>query len=364
MEEVPTLEETLPSYQDYYNMFEENVDAYRDQCNAQLSGLETLNGKMGEQPDKILDAACYVHREYEKGRFFTREACYFLYFWIGQTLSKTFQDDNFKNNLSEICTKMMEINIFKTHGCKDICDKVDKDLFLKRKTLFDFWYDYGAIRTLLEHNAPLDVDKCGNYLQNVEAANSPGAVNCAGGTGPSDKYCQNFWRGNGNSISLNLKKLQSKLKSVQERMDQEKEAASARAHEAETKLRKAKDEAISQAVRSATTTSSLSSIFGTLATIGAPFLLYKYKPWFSLFRNHSSGNGGGRRSNRRKKRSTGRIFDASTEDTLTEYTTDNFTIGVSRENSTLRSRAEHTRQSRGRTNNTSSHRNNVGYGRM
>ncbi|ANQ07019.1 KIR protein [Plasmodium coatneyi] len=351
-EQEQTLEKTLPSHQNFYEKFDDNTLKYDDVCTGKMTELNNLKSSMESHAEDVMNAACYVHTEYEKGRFFTREACYFLYFWIGQQLFSSSGGTDLQDTLHQICTKMMDTKVFGTHGCKDICDKVEKTTFGHMKSVFDFLYDHTTTRALLTNGGSKVIEECKSYKEKVKAAETAVGTHCEN-DGKKHNYCQNFWTWNSNSVSFNLSKLETSLTSAHERIEKEEQAA---------KL--AKHEAVSQAVRGATTTSSISSIFGTLAATAFPFLLYKYKPWFSWFGNYSSGNG---RS--RKRRAIGRNFSSSTEDTLTEYSTETSTIGRT-ENSTVRSsvttcpRQSTQGQSTRRRNNNAGGRGMVGYQNM
>ncbi|ANQ06862.1 KIR protein [Plasmodium coatneyi] len=361
--ETELFRDILPSKTGFYDKFDVGIKKCGDGCTDNVSG--TLNSITNEgRRDKIKNAWYYVNYMYkDRDNAKTTAPCYFLYFWIGNKLSELPAEANFKGILFTICSLIKDI--YGNPECKDICANIDEVTFKNRKILFDFWYDHPTVLTLLEHSGPKGITKCQSYLQDVSIAYEAVKVSCT--NGGSYDYCKKFWNNHKSGIEEKLSKLKSELKSLQDSI----------AHEAQTAQSKLED-----AVRSATTTSSITSIFGTLATIGTPFLLYKvriqnlilktpfpinlssvqYKPWSSLFGKHS-GNG---RKNTRKKRTIGRNFGSSIEDTLTEYSTDYSTI-----DGTVSS-AAHARPSttgasaKGRAggNNERGHRNNIGYQNM
>ncbi|ANQ07178.1 KIR protein [Plasmodium coatneyi] len=177
----------------------------------------------------------FTHTEYEKKRLFQGELCYFLYFWIGGLLSKESASANFKNNLSEICSKMMGNKVFGTHGCKDICDKVDQTLFNDRKTVFDFLYDHTTIRALLKNGGSNVVNKCERYIKDVKAAKAKVESHCDN-DGNSHEYCTKFRFVNGTTIQRALLHLEDALTTAKQRIAEEESAALSKA---EANLRQA-----------------------------------------------------------------------------------------------------------------------------
>ncbi|ANQ08808.1 KIR protein [Plasmodium coatneyi] len=357
MSETNPFLELLSSHQNFYEKFEETYVNHKNDCKTgELNGLNDLKNKMEGHADDIMNAACYVHTEYEKKRLFQKELCYFLYFWIGQQLSKDPPSGDFKNNLNDICSELMT-KIFNKNGCKNICDKVDQTTFDHMKSVFDFLYDHTTILALLKNGGSKVIEECDTYYQKVKAAKEAMGKHCPIGGSSNPNYCEHFWKVNGTTVQIELRNFESQLKNAQHRIESEAKTALSKTEEA---------------VRSATTTSSISSIFGTLAGTAFPFLLYKYRPWSSWFGNHTSGNGRRGRRNTRKRRSTEQNFGSSTEDSLTEYSTEASTIGdLKEEHSTkLRSPAytrQPKREGKARTsgrNGSPSGRPNIGYQNM
>ncbi|ANQ06686.1 KIR protein [Plasmodium coatneyi] len=346
----------VPSEFDFYDKFEESDQNSIDTCGQYMEQTKGTFEKYSIDHGKIMKAVNYVCSMY-KGRKdpSKSEPYHFLYYWIGQKLSKINRSDFLFNvTTNTICDSIC--TTYGTYGCIDICDTVNRDLFQDMKIIFDYWYDHNSMRTLLENSESVDVDKCQNYIRSVNYATSTVETHCMT-QGTSNEYCTKFFNVNKDDIHKKLIELQLTLTAAKQRITSEAELASfkAKAH-------------LSEAVRKATTTTALSSIFGTLATTVFPFFLYKYKPWSSWFGNHSSGNG---RSGR-NKRSTRNEFDVFTEDSSTyDSATESIVGDLAAESSTVRSSSAYTtpstRQSTKegeRRNNNAGSRGMVGYQNM
>ncbi|ANQ10913.1 KIR-like protein [Plasmodium coatneyi] len=330
----------------FYNKFEKGAEEYGGNYGQEIKAVIEAGNKFKNYTKQILRALGYVCKVYGESKKPSNNVPYhFLYYWLGEKLSEVKENDSlFGADISNISGK---VNNYCAEGNGVVCgipdDRPDRKTFNDMKIIFDFWYDYGAIRTLLENSTPKVVGKCKSYMDAVNNATSGVGTYCHEPTGKN--YCQNFWTGQSKEdIEQKLRELYTALELAQQKIAQEAQAASARTDEA---------------VRSATTTSSISSILGTLAvTTALPFFLYKYKLLPSWFGNNSNGRS-------RKKRSTARNPDTFTEDSLTYDSTDTSTIGSTdlAENSTVRSgvyTTPSTRQSTERTNNAPG-RQNIGY---
>ncbi|ANQ09050.1 KIR protein, partial [Plasmodium coatneyi] len=361
---TPLDEGKLPSKEEFYDKFEK---ADENECTF-LSGQTVSLGTQLESTlrsnypdtigskDQILHAYCYARND-KTGGSSEIQRCTFFYYWLGDLFFKNQSNEKLKEFVEKIFSALQETSY--EGNCKVNYEGVDKLLFDLMKKLYDFHYDSGTIEGQVQSCKTICHQTYTQYLKKVDAAyNALGAL-C---TLYPDKYCKGFWNENNTLIQMKLSTLQSTLTSKPKATEEEHESCSSVNAELlnsqTSKLLQEKD----KAVRNATITSSITSIFGTLGMTVAPFLLYKYKPWSSWFGNHTSG--GGRRA--RNKRFTRNEFDVLTEDTSTyDSATEGSTIGdLSGGNSTVRSSTYNTRQSRGRINNGPSHRNNVGYSRM
>ncbi|ANQ06568.1 KIR-like protein [Plasmodium coatneyi] len=371
----PQKKDTFPSYKDFYGIFEsvrENKEDCKNGCRENTEIPQRLNGKIKESSDKIKGAICTACKMYKgegTGDPSKREAYHFLYYWLGDKLPKSGNDDtNFQTDIKAICEA---INKFCGTGgsgqCGIPCDNISGIDFRSRKTIFDFSYNFTTIEENIKECKFSDNSDWSSYRANVYSACTVMSIYCTTERGKtkSAAYC---------------KELETKY-AVPCKTAELVELHCQKVHELETERRNATETAqytlsqLNDALSKANKAFSLSSAFGTLALMELPalaFFLYKYKPWSSLFGNHSGSSRG--------KRSTGREFDASTESasTITDSTDDSSTIGPTENSTTLRSVA-HTRQptrsstSRGRekergaragTNRTSPSRQNISYGRM
>ncbi|ANQ10407.1 KIR protein [Plasmodium coatneyi] len=322
----------LPSQFEFYDKFDLGAKKYADVCMSSVDG--TLGSISDTDLKSIIQGAWYYMCVMYNGRSSVQNTvpCSFLYFWIGSKLFENPAETNFKHILFNICKSIN--NIYGNEECKEICDLIDGNVLKQRKIIFDFWYDYDSIQTLLEHSGPGGYEKYQSFLQGVRTAYSAVEGSCTN-KGPYD-YCKKFWPKNSKHIHDKLSQLETEISTAQGRIVSEAQLANSK---------------LNEAVRNAKTTSSITSIFGTLAATAFPFFLYKYKPWSSWFGNHTFGNGGGRRSTRRK-RSTTRNLDTFTENSSTYDSTTESTIADStaEDSTTLRS-AAYSAQPRGRTNN-------------
>ncbi|ANQ08205.1 KIR protein [Plasmodium coatneyi] len=350
----------LPSWIDFYNEFQKgSTKKCDDTCTGNCADkivaniktvLDTISKLDGSNVknyiNTIKEGVCYVDNMYKENEYLlNNKRCWFLYFWIGEKLYRDPKPDRIRSNLNSICMLIKEK--YKNHGCKLICtENIEKGPFTHRKTLFEFLYDHTALRTLLWNGTPLDAEKCRNYFDKVKAAKEAMTTYCTTNNN-SDDYCKNFWNLRKEDLQKELSDLEDALQKAQEIIKRE------------AKLAASKTEAhLSEAVRAAKTTSSLSSIFGTLGMTVTPFLLYKYKPWSSWFGNNFSGNGG--RSNTRRKRTIGHEMDTLTEASIVDFTTSSETSSTI-DNSTVRP-ASYIGQPKGRKNNGG--RGMVGYQNM
>ncbi|ANQ10484.1 KIR protein [Plasmodium coatneyi] len=256
------LEELLPSWTQFYDKFENSEEdcSSGSNCDNNNTALNYLKPKIG-QSDKIQKAICIACKMYKASMGpFKEVVWHFFYYWAGDKLSKSsVQKELFGADISSMCGHIN--NSCGNQQCGIPDEHINQNIFTSRKTLFDFWYDCETAQALLDHSASLDFDKCESYVKDVEAAHKVMQAYCQTNSS-NDKYCENFWNSRGNHIKGKLNKLESALTAARERIAQEAKLASLQTD---------------KAIRAATTTSSLSSIIGTLGMTVAPFLLYKVK---------------------------------------------------------------------------------------
>ncbi|ANQ09186.1 KIR-like protein, partial [Plasmodium coatneyi] len=354
---APSNPQSFPSYKKFYNEFDNKRDNCDSECKQNIGSVLQQYTTKGVKKDETEKRVCCASNNGGRKEL-DWETSQFLYYHVGNTLPESLEDADFRGLLKMLCSKINDT--YRQHGPKIPCDSIPKELFNNRKKIHDYYYDYSAIEGDIQNNGIPNCkeDKWTTYLNSINAACRAAGQGCeAGKQYDSDKYCSDFnskYRAYCEKIQLSKEKctLESQLTSVQEekaRAEQAEKSALSEKQSISTKL--------NNAIHQANKASSLSSAFGTLALMELPaalFLLYKYKPWSFWFGNQTSGNGRRSRSNRRKRRSTGENFDVSAEETFTEYSTDNSTIGDSTtadDSTTLRSRPAHTRQSIGPSTN-------------
>ncbi|ANQ05868.1 KIR protein [Plasmodium coatneyi] len=343
------LSKQLNSWTYFYAPFEGNGDDCKNGIAQNIENLKATNKDIENYLDNIKKAACYVDKMYNwENNLFGSVRCHFLYYWIGEKLSKSLTGHKFSGLLNIICSIVQQEYVSK--GCRLICPgNIDQIIFNEMKAVYDFLYNYDTIYTRTRQRRTECNQQYTDYVQGISESHKKVEHHCT--DKPNDDYCRNIWTKQKTAIQEKLSELQCKPPAAEEKVtecpsaDQELQISSS-THPNNPP---------------STTTTALSSIFGTLATIGAPFLLYKYKllaPWFG---NNSNGKS-------RMKRSTARNPDTFTENSSTHDSTDTSTIGPTdiAENSTVRSGVYTTpsiRQSTRRTNNAPG-RQNIGYQNM
>ncbi|ANQ08524.1 KIR-like protein [Plasmodium coatneyi] len=359
----------LPAHVYFYGPFK--TDAQECKADTEQSSIQiTLNsccghGKVGELDHKIKNALCFVSglKPYKNYKLHIWR-WHFLYYWIGEQIWTALDGKDTDGKVAGCLKQICELINDKCGSggdegeCKILCsENLDGETFTSRKNFFDFTQNYNDIKDYLQQGKPECATYWSTYKKNIEAACTAVRDYCKkDGEHSADPYCVKF-RDTYEIYCTGamLPGLKCMLKTELDEI----RCHDCPCHSEQSQITELLNEH-NDAVRQANTTTALSSIIGTLGFTVAPFLLYKYKPWSSWFGNRSSGNGVGR-SNRRKRRSTGHHFDASTEDTLTEISTDNSTIADATIDGTVSS-AAHARPStrNGRTNNTRG-RGMVGY---
>ncbi|ANQ10257.1 KIR-like protein [Plasmodium coatneyi] len=363
---------TFPSYKDYYDNFEKGEKSTaikcddQSDCGKEIKKYQLTQRNLTAHLHQTMVALDYIYKTYGSGQKKSLEctAREFFYYWLGDRISKgTGRSANFRTHIGLLCDS---INSPSGIGlCKIPRDNPDETTFQHRKIIFDYYNDYNYVKQELQKDDPNCKGKWSSYLDGICAACKAVKDDCAQRereTQSEKAYCEEFEKKYGAYCdAATLPEMQSKLEYLQKNIASEQDATQSTRSQ------------LNDALSKANTSSSLSSAFGTIALMELPlviFYLYKYKPWSSWFGNHSSGNSTGRRSNRRKRRSAGQNFDVSAEETFTEYSTDNSTIGdLTAENSTTLRSSAYTRPPRRNrragagTNDEAGHRN-VGYGRI
>ncbi|ANQ06260.1 KIR protein [Plasmodium coatneyi] len=249
------------AHKEFYDKFDVGAEKCKDNCTEKVdTALVSINDTDGLR-NKIEAAWYYVSYMYKGKDNSSNDApCHFLYYWIGHELFESPASGNSNVSLQAICSAINDT--YQNHKCEIACAPIDKEEFDERKIINDFSYDFSNIKEYLQHYNNNHNTDFNTYIDKVQAATKFMDAKCGGTEGG---YCKQFWPNHKDDIQKKLQDLKTELTTAQERIAEATKAA-------QTAASLAKDEA----VRSATTTSSLSSIFGTLVTTTlVPFLLYK-----------------------------------------------------------------------------------------
>ncbi|ANQ10689.1 KIR protein [Plasmodium coatneyi] len=258
---VTLFVKSLPSYKGFYSEFDCTTETDRSECVEGIKDALNTDTSGGSYFDKVNRAVCYVSAMYKHQKnTYPSKRCGFLYYWIGDMLSKNHALTKFGFTLHAICNAIN--NTYKQHGCEINCAPIGEDEFKERKIIYDFAHDFSNIKEYLQYYSNNHNTDFNTYIKEVQAATKFMDAKCGGTEGG---YCNQFWPNHKTDILQKLSDLKSEIKSREQRTA---EAAQGAASTAEANLR--------QAVRGATTTTALSSIFGTFTlTTVVPFLLYK-----------------------------------------------------------------------------------------
>ncbi|ANQ08671.1 KIR protein [Plasmodium coatneyi] len=343
-----SITDTLAIYNEFYTNFKNAVGGQGDRS-TDVTKLHTALSSNFSQCKKIIADAAKNANAYEDACMQNNSAqsnsipCRSFYYWFGH---KYWSHLN-RKTLSEVLKVIYETLGTSSFSSGNKCEFKYKDLedhtiFRNMKIIFDYYHGYKNVPNLLSTSGITCLKEWSNYWTTLSSACKAMEEKCTGDNDHKGKpYCTDFEKTY--AIHCDMAELQQKMDVLI------------------TKIQREAQKTLSKA----STTSSLSSILGTLATIGTPFLLYKYKPWSSLFGNHSSENGGGRR---KKGSSRRQQFDELTETSTMDLTDSSETSSTFDPNTVPSSTAYNTRQpSKGRTNNNSTpghhhQRTNVGYG--
>ncbi|ANQ10876.1 KIR protein [Plasmodium coatneyi] len=274
-----SIQQQLSLINDFYTNFENAGGGSGGVVNNDGTQLKTaLNTKFSnckeiiKDVNKIADAYVHACMQNDPIKYKNNESCEFFYFWLGDKYGKDLKT----HKLSELLDKISETlgNSSWSSGKKcdfkynDLKDKeIDQTIFDHMKIIFDYFSDYEGVQNELSRSGATCAEKWSTYWTKLSTACKAMEKVCStegGGDHTNKRYCTDFKNTYAvHCYTANLPQQMTKL------ITQIQRAADA----AQTAATLAKDEA----VRAATTTSSISSIFGTLATIGAPFLLYKVK---------------------------------------------------------------------------------------
>ncbi|ANQ05698.1 Variable surface protein Vir7-like [Plasmodium coatneyi] len=297
--------EQLPSQNNFYSKFNTGCAS----C-AEDSGVTELKDALDDHTstqgytDKVVSAWCCMSK-IKDSSISHNEWCYSLYYWIGDFLFRNSTDGNFVAGMIPSICKNVKVT-YKKEGCEIICDPVERNLFLHRKVIFDYIYDYTTLKGLISKSGTECTKKYGTYMNCIVTAYNALTEYCNKPTNNNDPYCEEFKSKFHGSESNNIPKPSTlKCSTVQE--------GGHGTHQADT--------------LTSPGSSNITTITSTIIPIvGLPFVsffLYKVtiikhliSAYTSLpfwFRNQfgNNNNSGGRNT---RKRSAGPNFSTFTED--------------------------------------------------
>ncbi|ANQ09048.1 KIR protein [Plasmodium coatneyi] len=238
----------------------------------------------GEYADQIVGTWCYIHENLKVTKS-NYDWCYVFYYWLGDILLKYGQNpDSFSDVMDAIYPILRKSTL--GNVCQIICRGIDKEIFDRRKIIYDYFMDY----TLIKHQLGGGNKSCDlAYHQHLEAIKLVCPIvegDCAPNNGhSSDQFCTwfNAEKGKGNNYCEGNQL--SKLTCTPPPNHNPNQAGSSGS--------------FSDADQSAGGSVAPAVSGGALSTVALPalaYIFYKYKPFFLNKRNHSDA--------RRKKRST------------------------------------------------------------
>ncbi|ANQ10854.1 KIR protein [Plasmodium coatneyi] len=229
-----------------------DVAQLKSQLPSTCSGCSKIIDDVGKI-DHAYDYACRQNSPNGQSSSIGDSApCRLFYYWFGHT----YWSDLKNHALSKVVDKIYQTlgNSFSSERMK--CefkyeDDIDQTIFGHMKIIFEYYNDYKQLQGKLTTTSSTCAKEWSTYWTTLSTA-CKAMENICTEEGTSDhsskQYCTDF--NNTYAVHCNTANLHQEMEELI-------------------------TQTLPEAVRSATTTSSLSSIFGTLATIGAPFLLYK-----------------------------------------------------------------------------------------
>ncbi|ANQ08967.1 KIR protein [Plasmodium coatneyi] len=139
--------------------------------------------------------AWYYACKKEGGKPPDDKPCYFFYYWLGSKITGILNSEyNFGRTMAAIYKKLGQEGGQCNNICKDLYDDISQSVFILRKEIFDYYYNYNVLQGKKESNEFLCSNECATYLEGVNKAYSNISSSC-GGDGKSDPYCNEFTQG-------------------------------------------------------------------------------------------------------------------------------------------------------------------------
>ncbi|ANQ07535.1 KIR protein [Plasmodium coatneyi] len=257
---VPELKDA-PSKSLFYDNFGKGSDSCHEGYTVNLKNILEMDSGGKVYVGSIKKAECYVSKMQKNSmNTYYKDRCNFLFFWIGELLSANLDDSLLPTIMQLICTELKKW--YAKNECKIICTHAKKDLFLKRKVIFDYKHDCSVIQTAILSKDSTCAATYGPYLDAIIRIYTEVKYDCeTASSSANDPYCKEFvkWFEYGNDPE-NLK---SQCESSQEYRGP-----------------KPDPEGHSQGVPSPTAAvvpAAVSTVFGVLGIPTITFLLYKFQ---------------------------------------------------------------------------------------
>ncbi|ANQ09108.1 KIR protein [Plasmodium coatneyi] len=141
---------------------------------------------------RITSAWCLVSTVSTKGETQCDKTCDYFYFWLGDILcNKWGSSSSFKDTMREIYNKLNEQGAHCTYN--DMHNTVSRDIFSKRKIIFDYYYDYRTIWKDLKSFKEYCTQVYKSYLDAATTAYRQVQANCGtGNRNNNDDFCKRF----------------------------------------------------------------------------------------------------------------------------------------------------------------------------
>ncbi|CAA9991142.1 KIR protein [Plasmodium knowlesi strain H] len=333
--------EKLPSQEYFYSKFKSAQDTCDGVTSARavddpLKGYDNLQNYW----DHFVKAWCCMSKMEEGQQQLYEERCNFLYYYIGSLIPSTGAGGSFQEIMKKIYEGLSKIDI--EDKCSSAYTNIDRNLFMQRRKVHDFSYDYQIMKSLLAKNG----NSCdGTYYKHLQDAVKAYNDVCVNGGWRRDTYCNKFEEAVGGYEPAKVLQLTSKTETVP-RMGEPsgntilhrdvslKFTYTSNAHEGYHTNASTMEDNIITAVYSS---------LGMMTLPMIAFFLYKYTSLFDGIKNTFLSRGGRNNSNnRRGRRSTmGRnqhfddTFTENSMDFSTKYLTDTSTNLSSEVDSTM-----------------------------
>ncbi|ANQ07872.1 Kir-like protein [Plasmodium coatneyi] len=296
-------------------------------CSKKISNEEEIkqmlrsHGVEASTVDKIISSLCYIST-LGSDRDKQVKYCKFVYYWVGEELSKIPGVTKFQEAMKGCKDKIYDSE--SEHKCEFLYTPEEKKVFKASKIMFDYYTD----RDSIEENLMSKDRDCTNpyykYLQKAQYAYRTIRRSCNGND--SDQWCEQFKSMYGECRST------GKVKASQCKVENTPGIPCWGDSRWEAVILPPED-GVTSPGSNATTTAAASSAIGLVGLPLFAFFSYKYNLLPSWISNTIFGNN----NNRRKKRSTGRqnideLTETSTigpgeNDSTYDSATDTSTIG-------------------------------------